>query len=84
MIRVTRYREEIRKTPTETISYYVTNGTAKNFSPRDCATNIREHWFIENKLHYVKDVTFREDFSVKRKNPFIFSGCIDQGLLVLK
>lgn len=30
---------------------------------------IRSHWKIENKNHYVKDVTLHEDFSRIRKNP---------------
>ncbi|GHU55595.1 hypothetical protein FACS189411_04360 [Bacteroidia bacterium] len=30
--------------------------------------NIRKHWSIENNLHWSLDVTFREDFSRKRKN----------------
>ncbi len=40
-------------------SYYISNlpATAKEFSK-----GIREHWFIENRLHWVKDVIFREDY----------------------
>ncbi|GHV54262.1 hypothetical protein FACS1894181_18160 [Bacteroidia bacterium] len=30
--------------------------------------NIRKHWPVENKLHWPLDVTFREDFSRKRKD----------------
>ncbi|GHT65363.1 putative transposase YncI [Bacteroidia bacterium] len=30
--------------------------------------NIRKHWSIENNLHWSLDVTFREDFSRKRKD----------------
>ncbi|MDR3285411.1 MAG: hypothetical protein LBS83_01870 [Holosporales bacterium] len=33
---------------------------------------------------YVKDVTFREDFSVKRKNPFVFSSLIDMELNIMR
>ena len=29
--------------------------------PRDLQTWIRQHWHIENRLHHVHDVTFRED-----------------------
>ena len=27
---------------------------------------IREHWAVENKLHYMLDMLFREDYSTKR------------------
>ena len=51
-------------------SFYLSNrpvlaGTA--------ATAIREHWGIENKLHYTRDVTLREDASRIRRNPGIFA-----------
>ena len=32
-------------------------------------THIRNHWFIENKNHHVRDVTLREDYSRIRVNP---------------
>ena len=36
-----------------------------SFKTDACGLNIgiRRHWAIENQLHYVKDVTFREDYS---------------------
>jgi hypothetical protein len=34
---------------------------------------IRKHWGIENKQHYTRDVTFREDASRIRRNPGIFA-----------
>jgi predicted transposase YbfD/YdcC len=30
------------------------------------ATHVRQHWTIENKLHYVRDVTYSEDASHTR------------------
>ncbi len=39
----------------------------------DAARVIRGHWDIENRLHYVRDVTLREDASQIRKNPAIFA-----------
>jgi hypothetical protein len=51
-------------------SFYLSNrpvlaGTA--------AEAIRKHWGIENKLHYTRDVTLREDASRIRRNPGIFA-----------
>jgi len=37
------------------------------------ADAIRKHWGIENKSHYTRDVTLREDASRIRKNPGIFA-----------
>jgi hypothetical protein len=37
------------------------------------AVAVREHWGIENKLHYTRDVTLREDASRIRRNPGIFA-----------
>ena len=37
------------------------------------AAAIRQHWGIENKLHYTRDVTLREDYSRIRHNPGIFA-----------
>lgn len=42
----------------EEISYYITNKQAKI---EEFARIIRGHWLIENSLHYVKDVVFKED-----------------------
>jgi predicted transposase YbfD/YdcC len=38
-----------------------------------CAQAIRQHWSIENRSHYVRDVTFAEDASRIRCNPGIFA-----------
>ena len=40
--------------------------TARQASPEHIAVYIRNHWSIENKAHYVRDVTFREDSSQVR------------------
>jgi len=39
----------------------------------DCAQAIRQHWSIENRSHYVRDVTFAEDARRIRCNPGIFA-----------
>jgi len=52
----------------ETVSveerYYISNS---NGSAKDLLTAVRTHWGIENKLHWVLDVSFREDESRLRK-----------------
>jgi predicted transposase YbfD/YdcC len=78
VVRVTRYRERLnsKEKRSEETSFYVLNRTL----PIEDIQAIRNHWHIENKLHYVKDVAFREDKSIKRVNPAIFSTCIDFAL----
>jgi hypothetical protein len=76
VIRVTRFRSwKIN------ISYYVSNGI---LSAQEFGKYIRRHWFIENKLHYVKDTAFREDKCCKRVNPYVFSSLIDWAINLLK
>jgi hypothetical protein len=82
IIEVTRYREEIGVSkPTVTTSYYVSNGGIDESKYPEC---IRKHWFIENKNHYVRDATLREDFTVKRRNPVIFATCLSAGLNIMR
>jgi predicted transposase YbfD/YdcC len=55
---------------TSEVAYYVANSVP---SARQAGNAIRGHWHIENKLHYTRDVTFREDQSRIRHNPGIFA-----------
>jgi len=55
--------QSIIKTQEKTIRetrYYITSLQDKK--AETLLTIIREHWKIENSLHYVKDVAFLEDF----------------------
>ncbi|MEU6701765.1 ISAs1 family transposase [Pseudonocardia sp. NPDC046786] len=45
----------------------VTSLSEREAAPEHLAGYIRGHWSIENKIHWVRDVTFREDASPVRK-----------------
>ncbi len=61
-IRITRTRTAISsgKTTRET-AYLTISLPATDAHPADLQEWIRREWLIENKIHYVRDVTFRED-----------------------
>lgn len=42
---------------------YVTSLTAAQASPADLLAYVRAHWTIENRVHWVRDVTLGEDAS---------------------
>jgi predicted transposase YbfD/YdcC len=47
-------------------SYLITSLTAQEASPGKLLKLMRGHWGIENRVHYVRDVTFDEDRSQVR------------------
>jgi hypothetical protein len=58
--RIERTREIGGKISTET-AYIVTSLTAAEAGPERLLELSRNHWAIENRLHYVRDVAFNED-----------------------
>jgi predicted transposase YbfD/YdcC len=81
MIRVQRVREiKGGKQSIEEAVYACNN----ELSAKEYAKYIREHWGIENKLNYVKDVSFLEDSSKRHINPVNFSTCISFALNIIR
>jgi predicted transposase YbfD/YdcC len=62
VFRITRTRQTGGKTETHTW-YGITSLAPYQASPTDLAELLRGHWHIENRLHHVRDVTYREDDS---------------------
>ena len=64
-----------RKWSTETV-YIVTDLTYRNVRAADLAAMLRGHWGIENRLHWVRDVTYAEDNSQTRtgRGPQVMAG----------
>lgn len=52
------------------MSFYLSN---RSVDAETAANAVRQHWRVENGLHYVRDVTLREDASRIRVNPGIFA-----------
>ena len=59
-IRITRTRTIKGRTTRET-AYLTVSLPAEQAQPADLGTWARSEWHIENRLHYVRDVTLRED-----------------------
>ncbi|WP_405855417.1 ISAs1 family transposase [Streptomyces sp. NBC_01515] len=65
--KITRHRTSLKtgKRTRETV-YVITDLPSRDASPERIARLIRAQWVIENRLHFVRDVTFDEDRSQVR------------------
>jgi predicted transposase YbfD/YdcC len=86
VIRVTRLRQTYHTQQkawhtSHEISFYVSTIA---LSAPEFAEAIRHHWHIENKNHYVRDVTLGEDHSRIRINPHIFAKLRSFALNILR
>jgi len=66
VFQLTRTVKEGEQTRTEVV-YGLTSLSPANASPERLLELVREHWAIENRLHWRRDVTLREDHCQVRK-----------------
>lgn len=69
---VERARLVKSKIQRETV-YLITSLSPKKASPERLLTLNRGHWEVENRVHYVRDVSLNEDRRYLRKNPAMFA-----------
>jgi predicted transposase YbfD/YdcC len=63
---VAQLRRTVTKKGKKTVEVVYLITSDRNASPETLATWVRGHWHIENKLHWVRDVTYQEDKSLVR------------------
>jgi len=87
---VERHRLQVRRgqiiaTEIE-VRYYVTSLTPARADAKALLTLTRGHWSIENRLHYVRDVTFDEDRSQMRAGAVAqtFAACRNLAIALLR
>jgi predicted transposase YbfD/YdcC len=66
--RVERIVQQVKSGKTrQEVVYLITSLSPEQASPKRLLALNRGHWEIENRLHWVRDVTFGEDLSQIRK-----------------
>jgi predicted transposase YbfD/YdcC len=74
-----------KKWSTETV-YAITSLTATQTTPADLADILRGHWGIEDRLHWVRDVTYDEDRSQIRtaNGPHVMASLRNLAITILR
>lgn len=74
------------KGKTVEVVYLITSARRHDAPPETLAAWIRGHWAIENRLHWVRDVTFGEDDSQARTGqaPRIMATCRNAAISMLR
>ena len=83
--RITRERIVRGKKTSETV-YAITSLTAERAGPEQLLALSRAHWGIENCLHYVRDVSCREDQARTRAGhaPEVLAACRNTALTLIR
>jgi hypothetical protein len=87
VLRVRRQRVDVRTGEiTEEVSYAITSLPPDRAAARRLLNLLRHHWGIENRLHWVRDVTFGEDRSAIRTGaaPQAVAACRNLVLALLR
>lgn len=89
--RVERYRLEVQTggivaADTREVTYYITSQAPCDADPRTLARQIRGHWGIENRSHWVRDETFGEDACQTRTGaaPQVRAACLNLVIALLR
>jgi hypothetical protein len=71
---------------TREVTYYITSQPAARVGAAALARQIRGHWGIENKSHWVRDVTFGEDACQTRTGaaPQVRAACLNLVIALLR
>jgi len=87
VFRLYRHRIDLTSNKEESeVVFGITSLTAQQAGPAQLLALNRGHWGIENKLHYVRDVTFDEDRSRVRKKagPHVMASLRNLAISVLR